>query len=98
LLLGLGGPSAGTLASSQLGAEGIETGAPVLAELVEPAIDLLQRLRIDGIKPPGSLCPYGGEAGFSKHPQMLGNRWLADAKFPRDGLHHGSSGMLSGSE
>lgn len=66
-----------------------------MAELVEPAVDLLKRLGSDGIKPPGSFGPYGGKAGFSKHPQMLGNRWLADAKFRIYGLHQGASGMLA---
>ena len=70
----------------------------MLAELVEPAVDLLQRLGIDGIKPPGSFGPYGGKAGFSKHPQMLGNRRLADAKFRRYGLHHCAGWMLTCSQ
>ena len=37
---GLGGLPSGTRATCQLGAEGIEPGAPVLPELLEPAIHL----------------------------------------------------------
>jgi hypothetical protein len=91
----LGGQSAGTLAASELGAEGIQPRAPVPAELIQPAIHFLQRGGIDGIKPSGPFGAYGGETGLSEHPQMLGHRRLAYPKLCGDRIHHSASRMLA---
>jgi hypothetical protein len=90
----LSGESTGTLAASDLGAEGIEPGAPVLAELVEPLINLSQRSGIDGIKPAGPFGTYGRETGFPEHFQMLRDRRLGDSKLCGDRVHHCAGRML----
>jgi hypothetical protein len=86
------------LASSQLGAEGIEPGAPVLAELVEPAIHFLQWVGIDGIQSPGPFGAYGSKAGLPQDTQMLRYRRLANPEFCGDNLNDRTGRMFSRSQ
>ena len=91
----MGGQSTGTFATSQLGAERIEPGAPVLTELIKPVINLLQRSRIDGVKSVRSFGAYGGETGLPEHSQVLRHRRLSYAKLCRDRCHHRTGRMLA---
>jgi hypothetical protein len=67
-----------TLASGQLGAEGVEALFPEPAEPVQPRVDLAQRRGVDCVEPPGALGPYGREPAVAQHAQMLGDGGLGD--------------------
>ncbi len=90
----MGGQSTDTFATSQLGAERIEPGAPVLPELIKPVINFQQRSRIDGVKSPRSFGAHGGKTGLPEHSQVLRHRRLSYAKLRRDRCHHRTGRML----
>ena len=73
-----------TLAAGQLGREGVEPLIPEPAEMVEPAIQLVERCRVDGIEPPGSCRPDRGEPAVTQHLEMLRHGRLGDPEFGLD--------------
>ena len=68
--------------------ERVDVGLPKLAELSQPCVDLLQRLRPKPIEPMLGLDAGFDEACLPENPQVLRNRGLRQTELPLD-IPHG---------
>ena len=73
--------------SIEVAFEGIDVSGPEPAELSEPGIDLLKRLKPQPVET--ALCVHRGldETGFAQHAQVLGHGRLRHMKATLDLSH-----------
>ena len=91
---GQGWSPPGTAAAGQLGAESVEPMTPRTCGTARASCRPGGATRPPGVDPAGSGLAHAGEAGFAKHPELLGNRRLADPELGRDRRHHLPGGMF----
>jgi hypothetical protein len=63
--------------------------------VVKPDVDLLQRRRVDLVKPSGAVRADGCEPGLPQHPQVLRHRRLRDPELPLDDPGDRAGGLLA---
>jgi hypothetical protein len=71
-------------APGYLGLECVQVGGPERAEVVEPGVDVAQRLRVDGVEPTGALGAHCRESRFAQNAEVLGHRGLGDPELGSD--------------
>lgn len=83
------------LAAGEFGAKRRERSSPETLEWGQPLAGCLWPLRIDRIEPAGALGSHGDEAVLPQYAQVLGNRWLTDAKLRGDSVGDGAGRFLT---
>jgi hypothetical protein len=71
-------------AARQLGRERVESRLPEPAVRPQPVVELAQRRGINGVEATIPVGADGGEPVRSKHPEVPGDRRLADAELSLD--------------
>ena len=66
------------LSSCDLGVQGIEPVLPERAVVLQPLVDLDERLRAQAVDPPLRLLTYVDEPGLPQHPQVPGHAGSSD--------------------
>ena len=85
-------------AAGYLGFERVQVGGPERAEVVEPGVDVAQRLRVDGVEPAGALGAHAREPRFAQDAEVLGHPRLRDAELGTDDLGDRARRVLTGRE
>jgi hypothetical protein len=76
--------SALALAASEFGRERVEALTPEPAEMVEPVVQLVERLGVDRVETAGALGPDGREPALAEDPQVLRHGRLRDPELGLD--------------
>jgi len=77
-----------TLASCNLDSESTEALLPKTAKLVEPGVNLLERLRIHGIDAARAFNTNAGKSALAQHTQVLRDGGLRNIEFLLDYGYH----------
>jgi len=85
-------------AAGDLGGERVQVRSPERAEVVEPGVDVAQRLRVDGVEPTGALGAHRREPRFAQDAEMLGHRGLGDPELGSDDLGDRARRLLTARE
>jgi hypothetical protein len=85
-------------AAGYLGSERVQVGGPGRAEVVEPGVDVAQRLRVDCVKPTGAFGAHRREPRFTQDAEVLGHRGLGDPELGADDLGDRARRLLTGGE
>ena len=85
-------------ASGNFGSESVQALAPETAELVEPAIHLLQRRGVHGIDTARPVRTNSREAIVAQNLQVLRHGCLGDAEFSLDHFDNSAGGVFTGRE
>jgi hypothetical protein len=64
-------------------------------EALQPAVDVLQRGRVDRVHAAGALGADGREAGLPQHPQVLRDARLGDPELVLDDRGDGTRRLLA---
>ena len=96
--LGGGAEPALAAAAGYLGGERVQVRGPERAELVEPGVDVAQRLRVYGVKPTGTLGAHSREPRLAQDAEVLGHRGLGDPELGSDGLGDRARRLLTARE
>jgi len=82
-------------AAAELGAEGVQALVPEAAVALEPAINLFEGRRVDGVQAPGTFRAHGGEAVLAQDTQMLRHARLGDAELSLHDRRDRTRGLLA---
>jgi hypothetical protein len=66
--------------------------------MVEPGVDVAQRLRVNRVKPTGAPWPHGREPRFAQDAEVLGHPGLGDPELGSDHLGDRLRRVLTGRE
>src|SRR5262245_24223308 len=83
------------LAAGELGRERVEPLLPEAVEVVEPGVDLAERLGVDGVQAPGAVGPDGREPAVAEYAEMLRDGRLRDAELGLDDRRDGPGRQLA---
>src|SRR5262249_18473441 len=78
-----------------LASEGVQALLPKSAKLVDPIVNLLERLGMNGIESPGAVDADLDEPALAKCAQMLRNTRLSDAELFLDDLGETTRGAFT---
>src|SRR5690348_10780248 len=82
------------LAPGQFGRQRLQVRCPEAPEVIEPRVDLTQRLGVHRVQAPGPARPHGRQAAVPEHPQVLRDGRLGDAELPLDDRADRAGGQL----
>src|SRR6185437_9710437 len=82
------------LAPGQFGRQRLQVRCPEAPEVIEPRVDLTQRLGVHRVQAPGPARPHGRQAAVPEHPEMLRDGRLGDAELLLDDRADRPGGQL----